>query len=444
MHRLRFADWSSIGNIVFSMAEPQHTDNGVDKSKESTSEAAKLLTVTLPGLDGSPGADAVLELNEDATQHPRLAKIVKHSNRKVHGRTSDVPETHVVLSIGSGHKKAAVFYDDCVGPLLAALYPNEHQKFHVHTTESATSLLELANDIFFAKANAGTKLKIIVLSGDGGIIDLVNGLSSHAKSSSYVAPQVVLIPLGTANALYHSINAGKENVWGLTALASSQSRPLPIFTASFSPGARLLVDEARSEEQLSKDSSGRPTLHGAVVCSWGMHAALVADSDTAEYRKFGVERFKMAAKEALYPADGSAPHAYKARVSVLKGETWTPLEQTEHMYTLATMVSNLEQPFCISPESKPLDGSMHLVHFGPTSGDEAMRLMGLAYQSGKHIEDPAIRYESIDGLRIEFQGREEEARWRRICVDGKIVRVEKDGWVELRKETHQVLDIVVV
>jgi diacylglycerol kinase family enzyme len=152
----------------------------------------------------------------------------------------------------------------------------------------------------------------------------------------------------------------------------------------------------------------------------------------------------MAAKEALYPADGSAPHAYKAKVSVLLGEEWKALEKEEHMYTLATMVSNLEQPFCISPHSKPLDGSMHLVHFGPTSGDEAMRLMTLAYQGGKHIEEAAVIYEAIDGLRIDFGGREAEGRWRRVCVDGKIVKVEEDGWVELRKDSRRVLDIVTV
>ncbi|KAF9697036.1 hypothetical protein EKO04_004579 [Ascochyta lentis] len=427
------------------MAEPQDNNNAVNKSQESKPEDIKYLTLTLRGPDSSSKADAVLELNEDATKHPRLVKIVKESNAKPATSTLQVHETHVVLSVGSGHQQAAVFYDECVGPLLATLYPNDHQRFHVHTTESATSITDLTNDVFFTRANAGKALRIIVLSGDGGIIDLVNGLSSHATSPSYIAPQVVLIPLGTANALYHSINAGKENTWGLGALASLQTRPLPVFTASFSPGARLLTNEARSEEELSVgSSSARPTLHGAVVCSWGMHAALVADSDTAEYRKFGVERFKMAAKDALYPADGSAPHAYKAKVSVLKGEKWTPLEEEEHMYALATMVSNLEQSFCISPHSKPLDGSMYFIHFGPTSGDEAMRLMGLAYQGGKHIEDPAIHYEAIDGLRIEFEGREEDARWRRICVDGKIVRVEKDGWVELRKDTRQVLDIVLV
>lgn len=427
------------------MTEQADNVSGISKSDEANLEATKQLIVTLPSADGSSTVEAILALDTDSAKHPRLAKIAQHPGEEAGSTSLDVRETHVIVSVGSGHQQAAVFYDEVVGPILAAVYPNDHQKFQVHTTISASSVLELANNVIFTKANAGTALRIIVLSGDGGVIDLVNGLSSHSTSPSYVAPQVVLLPLGTANALYHSINIGKTNTWGLNALASSQSQPLPIFTASFSPGARLLVDEARSEEELSKDpATGRPTLHGAVVCSWGMHASLVADSDTAEYRKFGVERFKMAAKEALYPADGSAPHAYKAKVSVMKGAEWTTLREEEHMYTLATMVSNLEQPFCISPHSKPLDGSIHLVHFGPTSGDEAMRLMGLAYQGGKHVEDPAIRYEAIDGLRIEFEGREDKGRWRRICVDGKIVRLEEDGWVELKKDTRRVLDIVTV
>ena len=47
-------------------------------------------------------------------------------------------------------------------------------------------------------------------------------------------------------------------------------------------------------------------------------------------------------------------------------------------------------------------------------------------------------------MRIEFGGQEAEGRWRRVCVDGKIVRVEEDGWVELRKDSRRVLDIVTV
>jgi diacylglycerol kinase family enzyme len=147
----------------------------------------------------------------------------------------------------------------------------------------------------------------------------------------------------------------------------------------------------------------------------------------------------------LYPEDGSPPHSYHGKLSVLKGGQWKEIPEEEHIYVLSTLVSNLEAPFCISPHSKPLDGSMHLVHFGPRSGDEVMRIMGLAYQGGKHVEEEDVRYEAIDGLRIEFRGLESDGRWRRICVDGKIVRVERDGWVEVKKSRERgMLDVVVV
>lgn len=438
-------------------------EDDITQKSEEQDKKPKQLTISLPSPDGTFNAIVLLEQNEDIAQPPHLIKVTKKPLETINPTPSAQGdrETHIILSQGSGHQKASDFFSSVVSPILTALYgPEAFQTFHTHVTQSATSILDLVDNVLFPEANgtrntdtndnlmpeqhAGKPLRIILASGDGGVVDLVNGLLKEKASKGYIAPQVVLLPLGTANALYHSINAGSgtENTWGLHALSSTVSKPLPVFTATFSPGARLLVDEARAEEELARDGKGNGVLHGAVVCSWGMHASLVADSDTAEYRKFGIDRFKMAAKEALYPSDGSAPHPYKARVSFLKGDKWTALEEKEHMYVLATLVSNLESPFCISPSSKPLDNSLHLVHFGPTSGNEAMRIMGLAYQGGKHVDDPAVRYEAIDGLRIEFQG-DEDGRWRRVCVDGKIVRVEGEGWVEIRKEERRVLDVVV-
>jgi hypothetical protein len=55
-----------------------------------------------------------------------------------------------------------------------------------------------------------------------------------------------------------------------------------------------------------------------------------------------------------------------------------------------------------------------------------------------------VLYEEIDGLRIGFKGMEQDGRWRRICVDGKIVRVEADGWVEIKKNQKRALNVVVV
>ncbi|KAG9614737.1 hypothetical protein KCU69_g24079, partial [Aureobasidium melanogenum] len=238
-----------------------------------------------------------------------------------------------------------------------------------------------------------------------------------------------------------SLGITADDSMGLSTLMQGKSRPLPILRTTFSPGSRLLIHEGSEEAELF-NYNGRPTIWGAVVCSWGMHASLVADSDTTEYRKHGVERFQMAAKAALYPEDGSPPHKYRGRVSVLHRSEWHELDEQEHAYVLATFVSNLEKNFTISPASKPLDGKLRLIHFGPMSGDEVMAVMTEAYNHGNHVNDNRVRYEEIDGLRIAFDDSEEDGRWRRICVDGKIIRVEKGGWVELIKEDTHVLDIV--
>lgn len=403
------------------------------------------ITTDITAIDGTSQATITLEENKDAAQPPRLVDISKQPLQSpLPDKTSSQRQTHVVISVASGARQAEPFFYSLVKPILTAIH-GEHgvAQFKIHTTTSEASVSDLTSNVFFPAANSGIPIRIILLSGDGGIVDLVNGLVPPPQSDAYVPPDVVLLPLGTANALYHSINAQRPLTWGIDALASTVSKPLPVFTTCFSPGARLLVDEARSEQRLPLNDDGNGVLHGAVVASWGMHASLVGDSDTAHYRQYGVERFKMAAKEALYPADGTAPHAYKACLELLHNGQWTQLQQQEHMYVLATLVSHLEQPFCISPSTSPLDGSMRLVHFGPTSGDEAMRIMGLAYQGGQHVHDQAVRYEDVDGLRIRFQGMEQDGRWRRICVDGKIVRVEADGWVEIRKNQKRALNIVV-
>jgi len=121
---------------------------------------------------------------------------------------------------------------------------------------------------------------------------------------------------------------------------------------------------------------------------------------------------------------------------------WEDLGRETHAYILATLVSDLEKGFKISPASKPLDGKLRLVHFGPMSGDDAMATMSKAYQGGKHVDDDAVGYEEIEGLEIQFDDDEEDPAWRRICVDGKIIRVEKGGWVRVQKEAQNVADIV--
>ncbi|KAK1911780.1 hypothetical protein P3342_013085 [Pyrenophora teres f. teres] len=271
-------------------------------------EQAKKMISTIQSIDGTSEVVVTLQENNDATKPPVLLNISTHSLATPgQDHTASERATHVIISLGSG-QLAEEFYTGVVHPILQSIYGEARiQSIKVHTTASATSILELTDNTLFPAANNGKPLRIILLSGDGGIVDLVNGLSAHTPSATYIRPEVVLLPLGTANALYHSINAGKEHVWGLNALASTTSKPLPLLTATFSPGARLLVNEGQDEEQLPQDSEGNGLLYGAVVASWGMHASLVADSDTTFYRKYGVERFKMAAKKPSTPPTAHHP-----------------------------------------------------------------------------------------------------------------------------------------
>lgn len=344
----------------------------------------------------------------------------------------------VVVSVASGTGQAKDIYEKALEPLLQRLLPNQYDAYF---TTSADSVRELTLNRFLLAADAGQQQALLLLSGDGGLVDILNVLSSEEHSPKYRSPDVALVPIGTGNALANSSGI-LDSTFGLKTLLRGQAQQLPAFRASFSSGARYLVDEARQEEAL-QSIAGVATAFGCVVCSWGLHAALVADSDTKEYRKFGAERFKMAAKENLFPSDGSLPHAYRGKISIVKtGEgDWQVIDRNEHGYALSTLVSNLEAGFTISPSSQPLDGVLRLVHFAPLSGQEAVGVMGKAYQGGQHIHDERIGYQAVKALKIEFD--EDDANWRRVCIDGKIIRVEKGGWVEVRTDIDSGVNLVV-
>ena len=360
------------------------------------------------------------------------------------GPDDDAANVHIIISIRSGIGEAQDFFDHVVRNTLEAV-GLQKQAYRVHVTESERSLTELARTVFFPRANDGVAQTLLLLSGDGGIVDIVNVLLSSVQSPRYVKPAIGLVAMGTGNALANSTSLNHGATKGLDNFLRGRPHSLPTFKAKFSPGSEFLVNEGRSSEPLPLSEDGSGVVYGAVVCSWALHASLVADSDTTEYRKHGSNRFQMAANELLAPSDGSKPHVYKGKITLIKTdqlgrETHHVLERQEHMYILATLVSNLEEKLTISPHSKPLDGQLRLLHFGPVSSAEVMRILSMAFQGGGHVEDEVVGYENVVGLRIDFD--ETDSRWRRVCVDGKIVRVGESGWVEVRKSTRDVLDII--
>lgn len=354
----------------------------------------------------------------------------------------------VLVSMRSGTGLSEKFYDAVLQPLLATLGLKAqgqtapgHKTYRVTHTKDANSIKEFAHTKWGLNSPPAPKPEtIILLSGDGGIVDLLNDTAPSASSS---LPSIALIPLGTGNALFHSLHKphyttttpSHHLVLALRALLHGRTASLPTFRAAFSPGAHHVAEN-------DKDTPLVPVraLTGAIVASYGFHSQLVWESDTPAYRVHGAARFGMVAEELL-----RAPHAYRAVVETMPGGERISAAGGEGVpfnYVLATMVSNLERTFTISPASEPLDGVLRLVHFGGATGDRTMEIMMGAYGGGKHVGMEGVGYQAVDGVKITTM--EEDARWRKVCIDGTIVELPQGGTMVVERSTEPRLQVLVL
>ncbi|KAK2774189.1 hypothetical protein FQN53_003728 [Emmonsiellopsis sp. PD_33] len=375
---------------------------------------------------------------------------------------------HILISTHSGTHLARAFYTTLLHPLLTTHLSLPPHTLKTHTTTSPASITDLANTLFLPRAARGIRQTLILLSGDGGVVDLVQVFAAAKRGAGdggvYVPPTIVLLPLGTGNAMAESVGIGADGTAGLGTMVRGVGRGVPAFVVRVGgvggAGAEWVVDEGRGRVRVPVTSRSMSTggggggggknavceIHGAVVFSWALHAALVADSDTAEMRKFGAERFSIAARSLLFPEEGGRPHAWRGKITLqMRGDdgglVTRVLERREHMYFLATMVSTLEKGFVISPASGVLDGVLRVVHFGPLKGEEAVGVLTEAYQGGKHVErSDVVGYERVVRVRVDFE--EAEERWRRVCVDGKILVVAEGGGVEVERAEREGEEVV--
>jgi len=376
----------------------------------------------------------------DTLRHDELM-LTNQSFWQAHRSAAPEPRAlHVVISSLSGGGHATECFGRLVKPFLSELGLQAVTDYHVHETQSSTSIIDFTKTALLPQADLGTKQTVLLLTGDGGVVDIINVLAAANHASSYIPPTVALVPMGTGNALANSSRVLCDHTLGLSTLARGHPQPLPHFIVKFSPPATVSMEP---------DVTQRETVAGAVVFSWGLHAALVADSDTPEYRRHGAQRFQMAAKENLFPSDGSASHEYNAKLFILPvGASaitgWQEVPRSRHAYVLVTFVAQLEAGFTISPASRPLDGKLRIVHFGPTAkgGHDVMRLMELAYKGGSHVDEDEVSYAEVDGVRLDFSDGEVDERWRRVCVDGKIFVVGAEGTVEVTKAGSSLLDLL--
>lgn len=361
----------------------------------------------------------------------------------------------VIVSSKSGTGQSQKFYDTVLQPLLAALgltgegaraggnSPASGKAFQVTVTKDADSVKEFSRERWGRDGrSAGGSGTVILLSGDGGIVDLLNGSAQPAGPGPL--PNIAIIPLGTGNATFHSLHkphyavsdrpAPSHLVLALQALLKGKASPLPTFEALFSPGSHLVEEKKEPTEAGPAPVS---QLTGAIVASYGFHSQLVWESDTPAYRQHGDKRFGMVAQELLKEG-----HAYAASVETSSSSSSALSTTTRFNYILATMVSNLEKTFTISPESRPLDGELRLVHFGDVGGQKTMEIMMAAYNNGSHVGIEGVGYEAVEFVKVTTH--EENARWRKVCIDGTIVEIPQDGSMTVKKSPEPRLQVLVL
>ncbi|OAA68881.1 Diacylglycerol kinase, catalytic region [Cordyceps fumosorosea ARSEF 2679] len=401
---------------------------------------------------------------------PQLASVPRVAQLPTHLARGGGGVVDYVLSTKAGTGRAVPFWEAVLSPLLrfaAEALSQDTEPDHVVVTESNDSVREYARGKH-AAAKDGPRT-VVLLSGDGGVVDLLNSSPPEKEGKDEAAPPllptIVLIPLGTGNALFNSLHkplftGPSELVLALRTLLSGVAAPLPTFHASFPPGSRIVKymnrDESSSgaetpsevaaaEAQLYRHETDVAALHGSIVASYGFHASIVYESDTPAYRAHGAARFGMVAQELLKES-----HPYAAEVSIRRpGAGAGELERVPrdvHAYVLAALVSNLERTFTISPAGKPLDGQLRLVHFTPLGPERTMEAMMKAYDGGKHVDAQwedglRVHYDDIEELAIRVE--DEEERWRKVCIDGTIVDIPKGGTVRVRREEKSRFNIVV-
>lgn len=293
----------------------------------------------------------------------------------------------VINSKSAGGSTGGEVYFNILSPLLKAF-----RMRHVYVSTDSRQTISNHARSFSSSAS------VIIIGGDTSVHEFVNFLSPSRDTELRLS----IIPAGTGNALMASLGV-KSPIEAIRRLfLSDEFQPLATFPVLFPPGSRGI--NTPEPELLSYQA--------LVVASWGFHASLVYESDSAAMRQFGAERFALVAEKLISGADQS----YSGRVLDSPTPIGSPIS-----YLLFTTVTHLEATFQISPLSQPpSSGKLYCVAVPQVPNPELMELMKEVYNNASHVNDPRVVYQPIvDPCHVEID--DADPKMRVWCVDGCII-----------------------
>lgn len=277
---------------------------------------------------------------------------------------------------------------------------------------------------------------VVLAGGDGTVHDALNQLFLDEITSTGVTSQrsatftVILVPTGTANAMYHSFwlpTTGEAEAKLLPANVDPEIAPklhsvLAYISNVKNPSSATPrpISVALAQTYPPEGSTPTHSILSCVVNSTSIHAGILHTAEKYRATIPGTERFKVAAGENIHnwgladvellPPPGEASvQKYDPVEKVLApssgsaGETQTGLEGPFFYFLSTINVNRLEPTFVTTPlalRSPPLNGAMDVVVVRPKrlegfSEDTpqtrekfvapAMEWFGQIYSGGEHI-----------------------------------------------------------
>jgi hypothetical protein len=102
---------------------------------------------------------------------------------------------HIIISTKSGAEQAVAVFENVLKPVLSTVGLDENS-YQVLRTESSDTVKEFAGGRLRERANQGVAQTVVLLSGDGGVVDVVNGLMNDGDSKSrYVLGNYLAVAL---------------------------------------------------------------------------------------------------------------------------------------------------------------------------------------------------------------------------------------------------------
>jgi diacylglycerol kinase family enzyme len=194
-------------------------------------------------------------------------------------------ELLVVYNPVSGNRTTHAFFEQHVFPFLGQHQLKVDKVIQTeHQGHAGQAVVE------YVLASQKEELTVVLGSGDGTLHEIINALATtESPSGRALLPKLcfVLIPCGTANALYHSlflknnttadINDVSYRLKSLDSLLSS-SQPIPL---------TLAISNVYSSPAAK---SSAKVVVSAVVTSTALHAAILRDSESLREEHPGIER----------------------------------------------------------------------------------------------------------------------------------------------------------